>query len=73
MTTNHISTNKLSNARVLVLGGTSGLGFAAARLALEHGDSIIIASSNPTKVSSAITRLKTLYPVPDYTVRVAGT
>ncbi|KAB8071464.1 hypothetical protein BDV29DRAFT_179240 [Aspergillus leporis] len=73
MTTHHISTNKLANTRVLIVGGTSGIGFAVARLALEHGASIIVASSQPQKVASAITRLKTYYPDPEYTARIAGT
>ncbi|KAB8238538.1 hypothetical protein ETB97_008221 [Aspergillus alliaceus] len=71
--TTHISTNKLANTRVLIIGGTSGIGFAVARIALEHGASIIVASSNPDKVTSAITRLKTLYPDDQYTARIAGT
>ncbi|KAE8382160.1 hypothetical protein BDV26DRAFT_27628 [Aspergillus bertholletiae] len=69
----HISTNKLANTRVLIVGGTSGIGFAVARVALEHGASIIVASSKSDKVNSAITRLKSFYPDEEYTNRIAGT
>ena len=69
----HISTNKLANTRVLIVGGTSGIGFAVARVALEHGASIIVASSKPDKVNSAIARLKSFYPDEEHTNRIAGT
>ncbi|KAE8349741.1 hypothetical protein BDV28DRAFT_140596 [Aspergillus coremiiformis] len=69
----HISINKLANTRVLVVGGTSGIGFAVARIALEHGASVIVASSKSDKVHSAITRLKSFYPDEEYTARIAGT
>ncbi|GKZ31403.1 hypothetical protein AbraIFM66950_011980 [Aspergillus brasiliensis] len=67
-----ISINKLPNTRVLIIGGTSGIGFAVARAALEHGANIIISSSNPEKVLSTITRLQTLYPNEVYTDRIIG-
>ncbi|RAH58523.1 oxidoreductase [Aspergillus piperis CBS 112811] len=67
-----ISINKLANTRVLIIGGTSGIGFAVARAALEHGASIIISSSNPQKVSSTVSRLQNLYPNKVYTDRVTG-
>ncbi|KAE8140935.1 hypothetical protein BDV38DRAFT_217373 [Aspergillus pseudotamarii] len=69
----HISTNKLANTRVLIVGGTSGIGFAVARVALEHGASIIVASSKPDKVNSAIARLKAFYPDEEHKNRIAGT
>ncbi|KAI9803983.1 MAG: hypothetical protein M1833_000264 [Piccolia ochrophora] len=54
-------TSKLSQKRVLVLGGTSGMGFCVAEAALEHGATVIISGSNPTKLSKALDRLKTSY------------
>ncbi|RAL03548.1 oxidoreductase, short chain dehydrogenase/reductase family [Aspergillus ibericus CBS 121593] len=72
MTASLISINKLAHTRVLILGGTSGIGFCVARAALEHGANIIIASSNSDKVASTIARLQTLYPTPEYTERIAG-
>ncbi|GLA70035.1 hypothetical protein AtubIFM55763_010937 [Aspergillus tubingensis] len=67
-----ISINKLTNTRVLLIGGTSGIGFAVARAALEHGASIILSSSTSEKVQSAISRLQQLYPDPSFTSRIIG-
>ncbi|KAL1993342.1 hypothetical protein VTN49DRAFT_3291 [Thermomyces lanuginosus] len=64
--------NKLAGARVLVLGGTSGIGFAVAEAALEHGATVIVSSSKPEKVEKAIQRLKDAYPDPDYHARITG-
>ncbi|RAK91160.1 short-chain dehydrogenase [Aspergillus costaricaensis CBS 115574] len=71
-TMNFISINKLTNTRVLLIGGTSGIGFAVARAALEHGASIILSSSKEEKVQSAISRLQHLYPDPSFTSRITG-
>ncbi|PWY69928.1 short-chain dehydrogenase [Aspergillus eucalypticola CBS 122712] len=71
-TMNFISINKLTNTRVLLIGGTSGIGFAVARAALEHGASIILSSSKAEKVQSAISRLQQLYPDPSFTSRITG-
>lgn len=55
--------NKLAGTRILVLGGTSGIGYAVAEAALEAGASaIIISSSNPEKIEKSIGRLKSSYP-----------
>ena len=62
--------NKLSGTRVLILGGTSGIGFGVAEAALEHGASVILSSSTQTKLSNAIERLKTGYP--DRAAQVSG-
>ena len=62
--------NKLSNARILLLGGTSGIGYGVAEAAVEHGASVILSGSNPTKLSTAIARLKTSYP--DRAAQVSG-
>lgn len=55
-------TNKLVGARVLVIGGSSGLGFAAAEASLESGATVIISSSNPSRVETGIARLQKDYP-----------
>ncbi|KAK6337400.1 hypothetical protein TWF730_002801 [Orbilia blumenaviensis] len=57
-----MSTNKLQGANVLILGGTSGIGFAVAAAALSHGANITIASSSPSKLQSALDRLKSTLP-----------
>ncbi len=62
--------SKLFKARVLVFGGTSGIGFSVAEAALENGASVILCSSNPSKLAGAIDRLKASYP--DKTSLVSG-
>ncbi|MER7249980.1 SDR family oxidoreductase [Kribbella sp. NPDC000426] len=47
----------LQNQRVVVLGGTSGIGLATARLAAADGATVIVASSNPESVKRALESL----------------
>jgi NAD(P)-dependent dehydrogenase (short-subunit alcohol dehydrogenase family) len=47
----------LNGARILIIGGASGIGFAVARAALAEGAEIIIASTNAAKLTEASTRL----------------
>ncbi|KUL87656.1 hypothetical protein ZTR_05887 [Talaromyces verruculosus] len=53
--------SKLAGQRVLILGGSSGLGFTTAEAAIENGASVTIASSNPQKLEKALHRLRTTY------------
>ncbi|KAJ9652683.1 hypothetical protein H2198_008086 [Neophaeococcomyces mojaviensis] len=55
-------TNKLNGKRVLVLGGTSGIGFCVAENALENGATVIVASSRQESVDKTLSRLTTSYP-----------
>ncbi|PWY65391.1 NAD(P)-binding protein [Aspergillus eucalypticola CBS 122712] len=55
-------TTKLAGKRVLILGGTSGIGFCVAEAALEHGADVIISSSHAAKVTKSIARLQDAYP-----------
>jgi len=55
-------TSKLHSARVLILGGTSGIGFCVAEASLEHGAHVCISGSKPSKLSGAISRLQSSYP-----------
>lgn len=48
---------KLAGRQVLVIGGSSGIGFAVARAALDGGANVTIASSNKTKLDKALERL----------------
>lgn len=48
---------KLQGARVLVVGGGSGIGFAVASACRDEGANVTIASTNPEKLSSAAERL----------------
>lgn len=50
--------SKLSNQRVLILGGTSGIGFAVAEASLEAGLLVTISSSSSSKLSAALDRLR---------------
>ena len=64
--------NKLAGARVLVLGGTSGIGFSVASAAWEHGASVIISGSKPEKVDSAVDRIRKGHPDSPYHSRIKG-
>jgi NAD(P)-dependent dehydrogenase (short-subunit alcohol dehydrogenase family) len=48
-----------TNTRVVVLGGTSGIGLATAKAAAAAGAGVVVASRNPTKVKSALAELPT--------------
>lgn len=49
--------NQLHGKKVVVLGGTSGLGFATASAVVEEGGTVVIASSNEGRVQKTIERL----------------
>lgn len=55
-------TSKLAGQRVLVLGGTSGIGYAVAEAAVEYGARVTVSSSQPSNVASALESLKSSYP-----------
>lgn len=48
---------KLEGCRVLVIGGSSGIGFAVAKSAREQGARVVIASHSADKVRGAVERL----------------
>jgi NAD(P)-dependent dehydrogenase (short-subunit alcohol dehydrogenase family) len=54
----------IAGQSVLVIGGSSGIGFAVARLALSEQASVAIASSSTAKVDAAVQRLKADAPGP---------
>lgn len=47
----------LQDQRVVVLGGTSGIGLATAQLAATQGATVVVASSNPDSVKRALEAL----------------
>jgi NAD(P)-dependent dehydrogenase (short-subunit alcohol dehydrogenase family) len=48
----------LKDARILVVGGGSGIGFAVAQAAQAEGSKVTIASTNPDKLAEAAGRLR---------------
>jgi NAD(P)-dependent dehydrogenase (short-subunit alcohol dehydrogenase family) len=54
--------NKLQGKRVLVFGGTSGIGFGVVEAALEHGATVFITGSNSSKLEKTVERLTAAYP-----------
>lgn len=62
MTDSKKYSNKLAGARVLVIGGSSGIGYCVAEASLEFGASVIISSSQQSRIDSSIDRLLTTYP-----------
>jgi len=55
-------TNKLEGSRVLVLGGSAGIGYGVAEAVVENGAKVVISSSNPKRVEEAVARLQQAYP-----------
>ncbi|KAK4166875.1 hypothetical protein QBC43DRAFT_349640 [Cladorrhinum sp. PSN259] len=50
---------KLAGKRILVIGGSSGIGFGVADAAIQHGAaSVIISSSSSSKIDKALERLR---------------
>lgn len=47
----------LNGKRIVLLGGTSGIGFATAEMAAREGAAIVVVSSRRESVDSAVTRL----------------
>lgn len=61
-------TTKLRGARVLIIGGSSGIGFGLAQALIEHHASVIIASSSQPRLDRAVTHLQQSAPSPTTTV-----
>jgi NAD(P)-dependent dehydrogenase (short-subunit alcohol dehydrogenase family) len=63
-----ITMPSIASQSVLVIGGSSGIGAAVAKLAAAEGCRVSIASSNPTRVANALAKLKVASP----TAEIAG-
>jgi NAD(P)-dependent dehydrogenase (short-subunit alcohol dehydrogenase family) len=48
---------ELNSRRMVILGGTSGIGLATAQLAAAEGAAVVVASSNPERVDAALAAL----------------
>lgn len=57
----------ISGQSILIIGGSSGIGFSVAKLALGEKARVAIASSSEIKVNDALNRLKTAFPEGDVT------
>jgi NAD(P)-dependent dehydrogenase (short-subunit alcohol dehydrogenase family) len=55
-------TNKLKGQRVVIIGGSSGLGFGLAEAVIEEGGNVIVTGSRDETVEKTIRRLKEGYP-----------
>lgn len=63
MSTQRKYTSKLAGTTILVIGGTSGLGFGVAEASIEHNAAhVYISSSSSHKVDAAVSRLRASYP-----------
>lgn len=54
--------NKLQNARILVIGGSSGIGYGVAEACIEYGALVVISSSNSSRVHGSVDKIKKAYP-----------
>lgn len=54
---NQIKKSDLKGKKVIVLGGSSGLGLATAKAAADEGASVVIVSSNRSRIDSALAEL----------------
>ncbi|KAJ9254564.1 hypothetical protein DTO195F2_6549 [Paecilomyces variotii] len=57
----------IAGSKVLILGGSSGIGFGVGKHSLAEGARVFISSSNPTRVSNAVNSLKESFPNGDVT------
>jgi NAD(P)-dependent dehydrogenase (short-subunit alcohol dehydrogenase family) len=63
-------TNKLDGKLVLILGGTSGIGFAVAEACIEHGADVVVSSRSQENIDKAVAALRASYP--DAANRISG-
>lgn len=54
--------SKLEGLKILIFGGSSGLGYAAAEACIENGATVILSSSSQQKIDHAIGRIAKTYP-----------
>jgi NAD(P)-dependent dehydrogenase (short-subunit alcohol dehydrogenase family) len=54
--------DRLANTHILIFGGTSGIGFAVANMALSHGAQVTISGSATPKVEDRAAKLRSFYP-----------
>ncbi len=62
MSNAQFSTSKPHNKRILILGGSAGLGLAVAKACIETGAHVTISSSRPVRTESAVNEILNIYP-----------
>jgi uncharacterized oxidoreductase len=62
---------KLANRTVLITGGTSGIGFALARLLLERGNTVIVTGRDPGRIAATERALPGVHVFPSDVTRPA--
>lgn len=65
-------TGQLLDKRVLIIGGTSGIGYAVAEAALEHGARVTVVGQRAAKVEKALAQLTASYPSQSVNDRLQG-
>jgi NAD(P)-dependent dehydrogenase (short-subunit alcohol dehydrogenase family) len=65
-------TGQLIDKRVLIVGGTSGIGYAVAEAALEHGARVTIVGKQVPKLEKALAQLSATYPTQTAGSRLQG-
>jgi NAD(P)-dependent dehydrogenase (short-subunit alcohol dehydrogenase family) len=66
-------TSKLHNASILILGGTSGVGYAVAEACIEFRCArLTISGSRQPKIDATIARLRATYPSSTYLTHISG-
>ena len=55
-------TSRLSSTLILIIGGSSSIGFGVAEACLEHGAAVTISSSSGSKLQNAISALQSSCP-----------
>ncbi|KAL9532334.1 Short-chain dehydrogenase/reductase [Sphaerulina musiva] len=65
-------TQKLQGAKILITGGSAGIGYGVAEACLENGCNVTISSSNDTRVQQAVAKLSAAYPSAAAQNRIRG-
>ncbi|KAH8900121.1 short chain dehydrogenase [Thozetella sp. PMI_491] len=54
--------NKLQGDRVLIIGGSKGIGYAVAEALVEHGCNVTVTGSSQSSIEAALAKLHAAYP-----------